>query len=222
MNKYLKNDWNHILENEFNADYFHALTSFLSKECAIYNIYPIQEDIFAALQLTPYSNVKVVLIGQDPYHGENQAHGLCFSVKPNVKIPPSLRNIFKELHSDIGCEIPQNGYLTSWAMQGVLMLNTVLTVRSGEANSHKNKGWELFTDKIIEKVNEKEIPVVFVLWGNNAIEKEKLITNGIHYVIKSTHPSPFSAHRGFLGSKPFSKTNDYLEEVGHKKINWCT
>lgn len=222
MNKYLKNDWNTILESELNADYFQALTSFLSKEYAIYDIYPMKEDLFAALQLTPYSDIKVVLIGQDPYHGKNQAHGLCFSVKPNVKIPPSLRNIFKELHSDIGCEIPQNGCLTSWAMQGVLMLNTVLTVRSGEANSHKNKGWELFTDKIIEKINKKDVPVVFVLWGNNAIEKEKLITNNIHYVIKSTHPSPFSAHRGFLGSKPFSKTNDYLESNGHKKINWCT
>ncbi len=164
--------------------------------------------------------MKVVILGQDPYHGPNQAHGLSFSVKPGIQPPPSLRNIYKELHTDIGCSIPNNGYLKKWADQGVLLLNTVLTVRAGEANSHKNKGWEIFTDKIISKLNERKDPIVFILWGNNAISKKKLITNPQHYIIQSVHPSPLSATRGFFGSKPFSKTNEFLKSINKQEIDW--
>ena len=177
-------------------------------------------DLFNALHFTSYADTKVVILGQDPYHGPNQAHGLSFSVNPGVKIPPSLVNIYKELHTDLNCYIPNNGYLKKWADQGVLLLNTVLTVRAGEANSHKNKGWEEFTTKIIKILNEKETPVVFILWGNNAIAKEKLITNPKHLIIKSVHPSPLSASRGFFGSKPFSKTNDFLISTNQKPIDW--
>ena len=165
-------------------------------------------------------DVKIVILGQDPYHGPNQAHGLSFSVKPGIQPPPSLRNIYKELHTDIGCSIPNNGYLKKWADQGVLLLNTVLTVRAGEANSHKNKGWEIFTDKIISKLNERKDPIVFILWGNNAISKKKLITNPQHYIIQSVHPSPLSATRGFFGSKPFSKTNEFLKSINKQEIDW--
>ena len=164
--------------------------------------------------------MKIVILGQDPYHGPNQAHGLSFSVKPGIQPPPSLRNIYKELHTDIGCSIPNNGYLKKWADQGVLLLNTVLTVRAGEANSHKNKGWEIFTDKIISKLNERKDPIVFILWGNNAISKKKLITNPQHYIIQSVHPSPLSATRGFFGSKPFSKTNEFLKSINKQEIDW--
>ena len=164
--------------------------------------------------------MKIVILGQDPYHGPNQAHGLSFSVKPGIQPPPSLRNIYKELHTDIGCSIPNNGYLKKWADQGVLLLNTVLTVRAGEANSHKNKGWEVFTDKIISKLNERKDPIVFILWGNNAISKKKLITNPQHYIIQSVHPSPLSATRGFFGSKPFSKTNEFLKSINKQEIDW--
>ena len=177
-------------------------------------------DLFNALHYTPYSKVKVVILGQDPYHGPNQAHGLSFSVNKGVKTPPSLVNIFKELHSDIGCYIPNNGYLKKWADEGVLLLNTVLSVRAKEANSHKKMGWEKFTDKVITSLNEKENPIVFILWGNNAISKEKLITNKKHLILKSVHPSPLSASRGFFGSKPFSKTNEFLEKTGQTPIDW--
>ena len=177
-------------------------------------------DIFNALHYTDYDKVKVVILGQDPYHGPNQAHGLSFSVKPNVPIPPSLRNIYKELHDDLGCYIPNNGYLKKWADEGVLLLNTVLTVRAGLANSHKNKGWEQFTDNIIKVLNEREKPIVFILWGNNAISKKKLITNKNHLILQSVHPSPLSASRGFFGSKPFSKTNSFLESIGETPIDW--
>ena len=183
-------------------------------------IYPEVQDIFNALKYTAYNDVKVVILGQDPYHGPNQAHGLSFSVKAGVSIPPSLLNIYKELNNDLGCYIPNNGYLKKWADQGVLLLNTVLTVRAGEANSHKNKGWEHFTNKIITLLNEKTEPIVFILWGNNAQTKQSLITNPIHYIIKSVHPSPLSAYRGFFNSKPFSNTNNFLISKGKKPIDW--
>lgn len=177
-------------------------------------------DIFNALNFTSYKDVKVVILGQDPYHGPHQAHGLSFSVQPDVKIPPSLVNIYKELHDDLGCYIPNNGYLKKWADQGILLLNTSLTVRAGEANSHRNIGWVTFTDKIIELLNQRQDPVVFILWGNNAISKETLITSPQHYIIKSVHPSPLSASRGFFGSKPFSKTNDFLIKNNKTPIDW--
>ena len=177
-------------------------------------------DIFNALHYTPYNKVKVVILGQDPYHGPNQAHGLSFSVKPEVQTPPSLKNIFKELNTDLNCFIPNNGFLESWAMQGVLLLNTVLTVRANCPNSHKGIGWETFTNKIISSLNERHEPIVFILWGSNAQKKEELITNPKHFIIKSAHPSPLSAHRGFFGSKPFSKTNDFLNSINEKPINW--
>jgi uracil-DNA glycosylase len=177
-------------------------------------------NLFNALHFTSYENVKVVILGQDPYHGPNQAHGLSFSVNPGVKSPPSLVNIYKELKTDLGCYIPNNGYLKKWADQGVLLLNTVLSVRGGEANSHKNKGWEEFTTRIIELLNEKETPIVFILWGNNAISKTRLITNPKHHIITSVHPSPLSASRGFFGSKPFSKTNNFLISTKQTPIDW--
>ena len=196
------------------------LREFLKNEYTTKIIYPDKYDIFNALHYTSYKDVKVVILGQDPYHGPNQAHGLSFSVSPGVKIPPSLLNIYKELNSDLECYIPNNGYLKKWADQGVLLLNTSLTVRAGEANSHKNKGWEIFTDKIISLINEKTDPVVFLLWGNNAINKKKLITNKQHLILSSTHPSPLSASRGFFGSKPFSKINKFLISVNKAPIDW--
>lgn len=213
-------DWLDLLNDEFSKEYYTKLRSFLTNEYNHNTVYPNMYNIFQALNLTPYSEVKVVILGQDPYHGENQAHGLSFSVSPGVKIPPSLVNIYKELHTDLGCYIPNNGFLKKWAEEGVLLLNTSLTVRAGEANSHKNIGWEKFTDKIIELLNERKDPVVFILWGNNAIAKEKIITNPIHYIIKSVHPSPLSASRGFFGSKPFSKTNKFLESINKPPIDW--
>lgn len=213
-------DWLDLLNDEFSKEYYTKLRSFLTNEYKHNTVYPNMYNIFQALNLTPYSEVKVVILGQDPYHGENQAHGLSFSVSPGVKIPPSLVNIYKELHTDLGCYIPNNGFLKKWAEQGVLLLNTSLTVRAGEANSHKNIGWEKFTDKIIELLNKRKDPVVFILWGNNAISKEKIITNPIHYIIKSVHPSPLSASRGFFGSKPFSKTNKFLESINKPPIDW--
>lgn len=220
MNQILKNNWNTILKDELEKDYYQKLRQFLIEEYKTKTIYPNMYDIFNALHFTDYDNVKVVILGQDPYHGPNQAHGLSFSVKPGVTTPPSLRNIYKELQSDLGCYIPNNGYLKKWTDQGVLLLNTVLTVRAGEANSHKNKGWEIFTDKIISKLNERKDPIVFILWGNNAISKKKLITNPQHYIIQSVHPSPLSATRGFFGSKPFSKTNDFLKSINKTEIDW--
>ncbi|NME63947.1 uracil-DNA glycosylase [Clostridium cadaveris] len=216
----LKNDWKDLLEDEFKSSYYLNLRKFLISEYKSNIVYPNMYDIFNALHYTPYSKVKVVILGQDPYHGPNQAHGLSFSVKPGVPAPPSLVNIYKELHTDLNCYMPNNGYLKKWADQGILLLNAVLTVRAGEANSHRNKGWENFTNKIIELVNSKTEPVVFILWGKNAQEKQALITNPIHHIIKSVHPSPLSASRGFFGSRPFSKTNEYLKADGIDPIDW--
>ncbi|ATD54041.1 uracil-DNA glycosylase [Clostridium chauvoei] len=220
MKKILDNDWQELLEPEFQKDYYQNLRKFLISEYNTKTIYPTMYDIFNALKFTPYKDVKVVIIGQDPYHGPNQAHGLSFSVNKGVRIPPSLLNIYKELHSDLGCYIPNNGYLKKWADQGILLLNTVLTVRDHEANSHKNMGWEIFTDKIISLLNEKDTPIVFILWGNPAIKKSSLITNKIHYILTSPHPSPLSASRGFFGNKHFSKTNEILKDIGKEPIDW--
>lgn len=220
MANILKNDWKDLLEDEFNKEYYQTLRSFLINEYKTKTIYPDKYDIFNALHFTSYKDIKVVILGQDPYHGPGQAHGLSFSVNPGIKIPPSLLNIYKELNSDLGCYIPNNGYLKKWADQGVLLLNTSLTVRAGEANSHKSIGWEIFTDKIISLVNEKEDPVVFLLWGNNAIKKKNLITDKRHLILTSVHPSPLSASRGFFGSKPFSKINNFLISINKKPIDW--
>ena len=220
MSEILKNDWKNYLNSEFQKDYYIRLKEFLANEYNSKVIYPSSNDVFNALNFTPYEKVKVVILGQDPYHGPNQAHGLSFSVNPGIKTPPSLVNIYKELHTDLGCSIPNNGYLKKWADQGVLLLNTVLTVRAGEANSHKGIGWEIFTTKVIEVLNEKDTPIVFILWGNNAISKAKLITNPKHFIIKSVHPSPLSASRGFFGSKPFSKTNEFLISTNQEPIDW--
>ena len=220
MKKILDNDWQDLLEEEFQKEYYQNLRKFLISEYKNKTIYPHMNNIFNALKLTPYKDVKVVILGQDPYHGPNQAHGLAFSVNKGVKVPPSLINIYKELNDDLGCFIPNNGFLEDWAKQGVLLLNTVLTVRSHEANSHRNMGWEHFTDKIISLLNAKNDPIVFILWGNPSIAKRNLITNKIHYIITSPHPSPLSAFRGFLGSKPFSKTNNFLKSVNKSPINW--
>ncbi len=217
----INNDWQQLLERERQKEYFTSLEEFLKEEYSQYTVYPAKEDIFNSLKYTPLKEVKVVFLGQDPYHGPGQAHGLSFSVKPGVKLPPSLKNIFKELKEDVGCEIPDNGYLKGWATQGVLMLNTVLTVRQGQANSHKGKGWELFTNEVILELNRRQEPVIFVLWGKPAQEKMKLIDTDKHRIITSSHPSPLSAYRGFFGSKPFSKINAILEELGTNPINWC-
>jgi len=213
--------WKQLLEQERQKEYFIQLETFLETEYRESTIYPKREDIFNSLTYTPYDRVKVVILGQDPYHGPNQAHGLSFSVKPDVKVPPSLKNIYKELHADLGCSIPNHGYLKSWADQGVLLLNTVLTVRAGQANSHRGKGWEVFTDKVIKMLNDREEPVIFVLWGNPAQKKLAIIDQEKHGTILSTHPSPLSAHRGFLGSRPFSTINRMLENNGQSPINWC-
>ena len=220
MANILKNDWKNLLDDEFNKEYYKTLRNFLITEYKTRTIYPDKYDIFNALHFTPYKDIKVVILGQDPYHGPGQAHGLSFSVNPGIKTPPSLLNIYKELNSDLGCYIPNNGYLKKWADQGVLLLNTSLTVRAGEANSHKSIGWEIFTDKIISLINEKEDAVVFLLWGNNAIKKKNLITNKRHLILTSVHPSPLSASRGFFGSKPFSKINNFLTSVDKNPINW--
>ena len=218
--KIIGNDWDEILSEEFEKDYYQKLRSFLDEEYKNKTIYPLPQNIYNALRLTTYKDTKVVILGQDPYHEPNQAHGLAFSVNKGVNIPPSLINIYKELHDDIGCAIPSHGYLVSWAKQGVLLLNTVLTVIAHQANSHKNKGWELLTDTIIQKLNDKQEPVVFILWGSNARSKKQYITNPIHLVIESVHPSPLSAYNGFFGSKPFSKTNDFLIKNNLKPIDW--
>jgi uracil-DNA glycosylase len=220
MTQVFINGWEDLLKDELNKDYYKKLREFLLEEYNTYTVFPEEVNIFNALHYTDYKDVKAVILGQDPYHGPNQSHGLAFSVKPGVRIPPSLSNMYKELKSDLGCYIPNNGYLEKWAKEGVLLLNTSLTVRQAEANSHKKIGWEKFTDHIIELLNEREDPVVFILWGNNAISKEKLITNDRHYIIKSVHPSPLSSFRGFFGSKPFSKTNDFLISIGKEPIDW--
>lgn len=214
------NEWDELLKNEFQSDYYLKLRNFLAYEYKHYTVYPNMYDIFNALKTTSYSDVKVVILGQDPYHGPNQAHGMCFSVKKGVEAPPSLKNIFKELQNDCGCSIPPHGELTEWAKQGVLLLNTVLTVRAGQANSHANKGWEILTDQIIRLLNEKQTPIVFLLWGRNAQNKISLITNPNHLILKSAHPSPLSAYNGFFGCHHFSKTNAFLKEHGMKEIDW--
>jgi uracil-DNA glycosylase len=214
------NDWQSLLNDEFNEDYYQKLRQFLITEYKTKTIYPDMYDIFNALHYTAYKDIKVVILGQDPYHGPNQAHGLSFSVKPGIAPPPSLVNITKELQSDLNCTIPNNGFLKKWADQGVLLLNTVLTVVAGQANSHRNIGWETFTDKVITLLNERQDPIVFILWGNNALSKSKLITNSNHTIIKSPHPSPLSAFRGFFGSRPFSKSNDFLSSIGKTPIDW--
>lgn len=216
----LKNDWASMLEGEFNKPYYLQLRQFLAEEYRSRPIFPDMYDIFTALHLTSYNDAKVVILGQDPYHGPGQAHGLSFSVKPGIGTPPSLQNIYKELQSDLHCYIPNNGYLVKWAEQGVLMLNTVLTVRAGQANSHKGMGWELFTDQVIATLNRREKPLIFILWGKHAQEKRELITASHHCIIASPHPSPFSANRGFFGSKPFSKANRFLEKIGGTPIDW--
>ncbi len=214
------NDWDTILADEWQKPYYSQLWAFLEKEYANNTVYPDMNDIFNALKYTSFENTRVVIIGQDPYHGEHQAHGLCFSVKDGVKFPPSLRNIFKELNADVGREIPTSGCLTSWAEQGVLLLNAVLTVREGEPTSHKDKGWEIFTDRVIAELNKKQTPVVFLLWGAYAQKKAEIITNPIHKKLFSVHPSPLSASRGFFGCHHFSKTNEILINNGFSAIKW--
>jgi len=216
----LKNDWAPLLESEFEKPYYQKLRQFLVTEYKTRQIYPDAYDIFNALHLTPYQETKVVILGQDPYHGPGQAHGLSFSVKPGVNPPPSLQNIFKELHRDLGCAVPDHGYLVHWARQGVLLLNTVLTVREGSPNSHKGIGWETFTDRVIALLNDREVPVVFILWGKHAQEKASFINRDRHCVIASPHPSPFSANRGFFGSRPFSRANHFLRTHGISEIDW--
>lgn len=212
--------WHEHLDAEISKPYFHTLTAFVDEERAHNTVYPPESDVFSALQMTPYENVNVLLLGQDPYHDDNQAHGLCFSVRPGIKPPPSLVNIFKELHNDVGFRVPNNGYLVPWAQQGILMLNAVLTVRAHSANSHKNRGWETFTDSVIRAVNAKESPVVFVLWGGYAQKKLSLIDRQRHHIVQSAHPSPLSARSGFFGSQPFSSINRALREAGKPAIEW--
>lgn len=216
----ISNDWLQAVGEEFRKPYYKELYQFVKQEYSEYVIYPESEDIFNALHLTPLKDVKVVIIGQDPYHNVGQAHGLCFSVKPDVDIPPSLVNIYKELHEDLGCYVPDNGFLEKWAKQGVLLLNTVLTVRAHKAASHQGKGWEIFTDAIIEAVNKEDRPIVFILWGRPAQAKKKMLNNPKHLILEAPHPSPLSAYRGFFGSKPFSQTNTFLKENGVEPIDW--
>ena len=215
------NSWDEKLKGEFDKEYYLKLREFLKTEYSTHVVYPDMHDIFNSLKAASYEDIKVVIIGQDPYHEPGQAHGMAFSVKPGIEAPPSLKNIYKELASDIpGFTVPQSGYLQKWAEQGVLLLNAVLTVRAHQANSHKGKGWETFTDRVIELVNEKETPVVFLLWGANARAKKALITNPIHFVLEAPHPSPLSAYNGFFGCKHFSKCNELLEKSGQNPINW--
>lgn len=216
----LGNDWDEILENEFKKDYYLKIREFLKAEYSSRIIYPPMFDIFNALRYTSFESTRVVILGQDPYHEPGQAHGLSFSVKKGIKIPPSLVNIYKELKTDIGMEIPNHGELTSWAKQGVLLLNATLTVRQGLANSHQNIGWSIFTDNIIKALNESSKPVVFILWGGNARSKKKYISNPNHLIIESAHPSPLSAYNGFFGSRPFSRANKFLKETNQSEINW--
>ena len=216
----ISNDWLEALKPEFAKPYYRELYKFVDSEYRKGVVYPPSDDIFNAFNFTPLKDVKVLILGQDPYHGENQAHGLAFSVQKGVKIPPSLLNIYKELHEDLDCYIPNNGYLIPWADQGVLLLNTALTVRAHEANSHQNIGWEIFTDNIIKLLNTREEPVIFVLWGGNARRKKSLIDTSRHYVLESAHPSPLSAYRGFFGCKHFSKINEILQGLGKDPIDW--
>ena len=212
--------WNEILAEEMQKDYYQELQAFVQKRRAEVRVFPEEKNVFNALELTPFESVKVVILGQDPYHGFGQAHGLSFSVQKGIPLPPSLKNIYKELQEDIGGDLPTEGDLSHWAKQGVLLLNTVLTVEEGNANSHKGMGWERLTNRLIESLNELNHPVIFILWGKPAQDKEKLITNPSHVILKSPHPSPLSAYRGFFGSKPFSRINDILIQQGQIPIRW--
>lgn len=216
------NDWDSILAAEFEKEYYGKLRTFLTEEYETQRIYPPQPDVFNALRYSSYADTKVVILGQDPYHQEGQAHGLCFSVNKGVKIPPSLGNIYKELQADLGIQPPQHGYLASWAQQGVLLLNAVLTVRDSQPNSHKGRGWEIFTDAVIKKLNEREKPMVFILWGANAKAKEVLLTNNRHLILTGAHPSPLAAHTGFFGGQYFSRANRFLELENQEPINWAS
>ncbi|GGC87862.1 uracil-DNA glycosylase [Thalassobacillus devorans] len=218
--KILHNDWAPLLEQEFEKPYYRELREFLKKEYHHHTIYPDMHEIYQALHTTPYQDTKVVILGQDPYHGPNQAHGFSFSVNPGIDIPPSLKNIYKELEADVGFDIPNHGYLKPWADQGVLLLNNVLTVRAHQAHSHQGAGWETFTDEVIDALNDREKPVVFMLWGKHAQKKASFVDRSRHFVIQSPHPSPLSAYRGFFGSRPFSKANRFLEEIGDSPIDW--
>ncbi len=214
------NEWDSLLKEEFEKEYYINLRTTLAKEYKTYTIYPDMYDIFNAFRYTSYSDVKVVIIGQDPYHGEGQAHGLCFSVKKGVPQPPSLKNIFKEIKDELNIEPPSHGELTDWAKQGVLLLNATLTVREGQANSHKDIGWEIFTDKVIELLNKREKPIVFMLWGANARKKARVVTNSVHKILSCAHPSPLSAYNGFFGCDHFKKCNEFLEQIGQEPVNW--
>ena len=214
------NDWDNKLKIIWDSEGFKKFYKIIENEYVIKTIFPPKDYIFSALKLTPYSNTKVVIVGQDPYHGEGEAHGLSFSVQEGIKIPPSLQNIYKELQDDCGCYIPNNGYLKKWADQGVLLLNTVLTVRAHQANSHQGKGWETFTDAVIQAVNAQDRPIVYFLWGRPAQMKEKMLTNSKHLVLKAPHPSPLSAYRGFFGCKHFSQANEFLKANGIEPIDW--
>ncbi len=216
----ITNDWLSAIGGEFKQDYYRKLYKFVQNEYSTRVVYPPADEVLSAFHLTPLSKVKVVIIGQDPYHGEGQAHGLCFSVKPPVQAPPSLVNIYKELQDDLGCRIPNNGYLVKWAEQGVLLLNTILTVRAHQPMSHQGMGWEQFTDAVIRAVNAQDSPVVFLLWGSPAQRKRSMLTNPKHLVLTAPHPSPLSAYRGFFGCKHFSKTNAFLKEHGVEPIDW--
>ncbi len=216
------NDWDGMLAAEFEKEYYGKLLAFLAEEYETHRIYPPQPDVFNALRYSSYADTKVVIFGQDPYHQEGQAHGLCFSVNKGVKIPPSLGNIYKELQADLGIQPPQHGYLASWAQQGVLLLNAVLTVRDSQPNSHKGRGWEIFTDAVIKKLNEREKPMVFILWGANAKAKEALLTNNRHLILTGSHPSPLAAHTGFFGGQYFSRANRFLELENQEPINWAS
>lgn len=216
-----KTDWNPVLRAELAKPYWAELQAFVDAERARHQVYPPPDEVFAALHLTPYTEVKVLILGQDPYHGPGQAHGLCFSVRPPVPPPPSLENIFAELHADLGLPVPRHGSLRHWAEQGVLLLNATLTVRAHQAGSHQKKGWETFTDQVIRAVNDKPERVVFILWGSFARQKKALITGPQHTVIESPHPSPLSAHRGFFGSRPFSRANQALVEAGREPVDWA-
>ncbi len=222
MKKVFENDWQEILAEEFEKTYYIQLRKFVAEQYSISTVYPPQNEVMSAFYTVPYKDMKVVILGQDPYHGPGQAHGMCFSVKKGVPHPPSLRNIFQELYNDLGCPIPKDGYLMKWANQGVFLLNTVLTVRQGEANSHKGAGWEQFTDAVIEKLAARQEPIIFVLWGRPAQMKRAIIEQkgSHHFILQAPHPSPLSAHRGFFGSKPFSKINEKLVEWGQQPIDW--
>lgn len=220
MNLPITNDWQPILKEAMKTQSYQQLREFLKQEYKQHTVYPHMHNIWNAFEHTPYQKVKAVILGQDPYHGTGQAHGLSFSVQPGVKTPPSLVNIYKELEDDLGVQPVNHGFLQSWADEGVLMLNTVLTVRAGQANSHRGKGWEELTDYVIKKLNDRDTPVVFILWGNQAISKESMIDETRHAIIRSPHPSPLSAYRGFFGSQPFSKTNNVLIALGQEPINW--